>query len=193
MATFYDTIILLQQYGITDVLLPFLLVFTLVFAILQKAKILGDKKNFNVILALVMALAVVIPHVTGTYPANADVVNIINTALPNISVGIVAIIMLMLLIGIWGETNFKESKVTGWMILLAFIYVAFVFISAYYAPYGGIQLPYWLYFLEDPGTQALVVVVLVFFAIIAFITREPQANKPSALSRLGDEFRKMLK
>ena len=58
----------LDGWGLTDVMLPFLLIFTLVFAIMQKTKILGeDKKNFNVIIALVMALLVVIPHITSSY------------------------------------------------------------------------------------------------------------------------------
>ena len=40
----------LESWGLTDVLLPFLLVFTIIFAILQKSNILGEgKKNFNVI------------------------------------------------------------------------------------------------------------------------------------------------
>ena len=44
-----------QTYGIMDFLLPFLLVFTIIFAVMQKTKILGEKKNFNVIVALVLA------------------------------------------------------------------------------------------------------------------------------------------
>ena len=61
-----DFIMLLDAWGVTDVLIPFILVFTIVFAVLQKTKILGDgKKNYNVMIALVMALAVVIPHIFG--------------------------------------------------------------------------------------------------------------------------------
>jgi len=72
------------------------LVFTIVFATLQKTKILGEdenkkpRKNFNAVIALVMGLAVVIPHVIGSYPPDGDVVNIINNALPNVSVVLVA-------------------------------------------------------------------------------------------------------
>ena len=57
MANYIDFFRLLESYGFTDALLPFLLIFTIVFAVLQKTNILGkDKKNFNVILALVLAL-----------------------------------------------------------------------------------------------------------------------------------------
>ena len=74
-----DFINTLESWGLTDVMLPFLLMFTLMFAILQKTKILGDdKKNFNTVVALVMSLLIVIPHVNGTYPLDYDPVNIIN-------------------------------------------------------------------------------------------------------------------
>ena len=44
MGVFDEAIMQLQQMGVLDVLLPFLLVFTIVFAVLQKTKILGTEK-----------------------------------------------------------------------------------------------------------------------------------------------------
>jgi Kef-type K+ transport system membrane component KefB len=189
MINFQDAILYLEQVGVADVLLPFLLVFTLVFAIMQKTELFGkDKKNVHIIVALVMGLAVVIPHVTGMYSNQADVVDIINSALPNISVGIIAVVMLLLLLGLWGGTNFAESKATGWMIFLAFIFVVFVFVRAA----GYLQsLPSWLYFLDDPSTQALIVVVIVFFVIVGYITKEPSEVAKSG--SFFDEIRKLVK
>ena len=103
MSNFQEVILSLENMGLTDVLLPFLLIFTILFAVLEKAKIFGDdKKNINVMISLIVGLIVVIPHITGSYPANADIVEIMNRAIPNISVIIVAIIMLLILIGIFG-------------------------------------------------------------------------------------------
>ena len=45
-ASFLNT---LQTFGILDFILPFILVFTIVYAVLQKIKLLGDNKNFNVV------------------------------------------------------------------------------------------------------------------------------------------------
>ncbi len=183
MVNFQDAIIYLEQVGVADVLLPFLLVFTLVFAVMQKTELFGkDKKNIHVIVALVMGLAVVIPHVTRVYPDQADVVNIINNALPNISVGIIAVVMLLLLLGLWGGTNFAESKATGWMIGLAMLFVVFVFVRA--AGYLE-NLPNWLYFLDDPSSQALIVIVIVFFVLIGFITKEPGEKKGGLFEELS--------
>src|SRR3990172_1840746 len=93
----------LQNWGIVDVLLPFLLFFTIIFAILEKIKVLGEKsKKFNVVVALVMALSVVIPHVAGLYPEGGDIVDIVNHAIPNVAVFFVALILLFLLVGLWG-------------------------------------------------------------------------------------------
>jgi len=172
---FENFIVMLDQWGVTDVLLPFILVFTIVFATLQKTKILGDgKKNYNVVVALVMGLAVVIPHVVGRYPFNFDPVNVINTALPQVSIIIVAIIMLLLIIGVFGnEIDFAGTPLSGWIVILAFIAVVLIFGSAV----GWFTMPLWLIFLQDPELQALIVMILVFGIIIWFITKEDKKDK----------------
>ena len=173
----------LNEIGLLDILLPFILIFTLIFAVLQRTKVLGKDdngkpmKNFNVVIALVMALAAVIPHVlwgTGSarspYLANGfiDVVQVINNALPSVSLIVVAVLMFLIVVGIWG-TNLKIAGTTfGGIITFASI-IAIVAIFAVSAGWTG-RLPSWLYFLRDPQTQALVVVILVFGLIIRFIT-----------------------
>ena len=105
MATynFADAIEALESWGLADVILPFILIFTLIFAILQKSKILGeDKKNFNVVVSLVVALSVVIPHVLDTYPPGYDVVELINSILPQISLVAIAFLTVLLLAGLVG-------------------------------------------------------------------------------------------
>ena len=128
MVNFADVILELEQMGVADVLLPFLLIFTLVFAVLQKTRILGQyenrpRKNLNTIIALVMGLAVVIPHVV--HPSDYDAVNIINRALPNVSVILVAILMMMLLIGIFSDRfDIGRSFYGGWVVIAAAIIIA---------------------------------------------------------------------
>src|SRR3989338_3319293 len=74
----------LQKFGFLDFILPFILVFTIVFAVLEKTKILGEKKNFNVVVALVMGLLFVVPHIVGSYPLGYDPVLVLNATLPSI-------------------------------------------------------------------------------------------------------------
>ena len=47
----------LENIGLYEVALPFILIFTIIFAVLQKINLFGkNTKNFNVIVALVIAL-----------------------------------------------------------------------------------------------------------------------------------------
>lgn len=180
----------LYDIGILDILLPFILIFTLIFAILQRTKVLGrdedgkPMKNFNVVIALVMALAAVIPHVlwgTGNarspYLANGfiDVVQVINNALPNVSLIVVAILMFLIVVGIWGK-NVEIGGTTFGGIITMLSIVAIVVIFAIAAGWMG-QLPRGFRFLMDSQTQALVVVILVFGLIIRFIVGPSDKDK----------------
>jgi hypothetical protein len=172
MVYFQEFFANLEMWGFTDVLLPFILVFTIVFAALQKTRILGEgKKQFNVIIALVMGAAIIFPHVTGSYAdlIGFDPVVVINQSLPQVSIILVAIVMVLLIIGVFGnELDFAGTPLSGWIVILAFLAVLLIFGSAT----GWIALPDWLYFLNDPQIQSLVVMILVFGIIIWFVTKE---------------------
>jgi hypothetical protein len=167
---FQDTFGQLEYLGLFDVLLPFILIFTIVFAIMQKAKIFGDNaKNYNIMIALVMGLAVVFPHVLGYYPPEKDVVLIINHALPNVGIVLVAIIMALLLLGILGgRMELGGGSLSGWIAMASFGIIVFIFGAA--AEWWG--LPDFLSVLNDPDTMALVITILVFAIVIWFITKE---------------------
>ena len=94
----------LKDFGLFDVVLPFLLVFSIVFAILEKTRILGveedgktPKKQINSMVAFVVGLLVV---------ATNKVVTIINEALPNIILLLVMIVLFLILAG----TVMKDQK-----------------------------------------------------------------------------------
>ena len=193
---FENFIATLDAWGVTDVLLPFVLVFTIVFATLQKTKILGEgKKQYNVIVSLVMGLAVVIPHVVGRYPFNFDPVDVINRALPQVSIIVVAIVMLLLIIGVFGnEIEIANTPLSGWVVILAIIAVVLIFGSAV----GWFYLPIWLGFLSNPELQALIIMILVFGIIIWFITKEDKTtekekDEASGLNKLVQGFGKIMR
>src|SRR3989344_1162821 len=161
----------MDWYSIQEFLLPFLLIFTVIYAILQRSKILGEgKKNFNVIVALVIALLVIIPHITGTFPYDQDPVRIINDAIPYVSVFIILILMFILLVGIWGvEVDWAGGTVTGWIALISFIIIVYIFGSSAGIWYSSS----WLWWLSDSNTQSLILIILVFAVLVYFITKEP--------------------
>lgn len=84
-------------------ILPFLLIFTVVFAILQKAKILGDgKKQIDAIVAAVIGLIVI----SFGYATNT-IVNLV----PFLAVSVVVILVFMILYGmVFQEGDFKMNK-----------------------------------------------------------------------------------
>ena len=169
MATYgYGPVAQLEQLGLFDVVLPFVLIFTLVFAVLQKSKILGsDSRKYNIVVALVMGLAVVFPHVLGYYPPDRDIVNIINQSLPNVSVVLVAIVMALLIIGMLGRRfQLAGGSLSGWIAFAAFGMIVYIFGNA--ARWW--DSPAWLYFLNDSETVTLIIAILIFAILIWFIT-----------------------
>lgn len=168
MALFDNVGYYLQAYGILDFLLPFVLVFTVVYAVMRKTKILGDDKRFDVIIALVLGLLFVVPHIMGVYPLGYDPVQVMNESLPSISLVAVASIMLLLLMGIFG-TNF--SKMAAPIIaVVAIAFVAYIFGSSLNLWTGPSDAFGWW----DPQLTELLIIILVFALIVWFIVREPE-------------------
>jgi len=158
---FRTVMTLLEEMGIMDVLLPFLLIFSVTFAVFEKTKVTG-KKNVNVMIALVIALAIVIPHVTGSYPSGFDVVVIINAILPQISLVILAILLFMLISGlIAAPGGGGAGKMIG--VIVALLLILFIF-------FGTIGYFYdisWLY--DFFGSEAVTfLIVMLVFALAIF-------------------------
>ena len=175
----------LERIGFVDVLLPFLLIFTIIFAILEKTKILGEgKKNMNVGIALIFGLLVVIPHVTGNFPAGMDPVEIINAALPSVSLVVVAIIALMILIGVFAHDRIMLGMTApGWIGFFSIVTILFIFGSA-----AGWWSSGFMDMLESTfgsNVISIIIMLLVFGIIIAFVTGGGEHEKVGALNKIG--------
>src|SRR3989344_5341111 len=133
-----------QAYGVMDFLLPFILVFTIVFAVTAKLALFKDSKQFRVVIALVLALMFVVPHITGTYPLGYDPVQVMNESLPSISLVSVAAIMVLLLMGIFG------------------------------ADFGLWRGPYDVFYWWSSDVTELMIVLLIFGLVVWFIVKEPR-------------------
>lgn len=104
---FYDAFARLEEWGFYEVFLPFLLVFVLTFAILERIQIFGPKgTRFNGIIALVIGILIV---------RQGDLVEFINTYLPHVSTVIVVFLGFLLLLGIFG---FGSSSMRGGVMIL---------------------------------------------------------------------------
>ncbi len=157
----------LQSFGVVDILLPFLLVFTIVFAVLQRTHVLGHRKNFNVVIALVLGLLFITPHLAGTYPLGYDPVQVLNEVLPSISLVAIASVMLLILLGIFGRTFSRNMAPI--IAIFAIGFVVYIFGSALHfwdAPSDAFS--WW-----TPETTELIVILLIFGVIVYLITKEP--------------------
>jgi len=100
-----------------ETILPFLLVFTIVFAILQKTEILGKgKKQVDAIVGLVAGLLVI---------SFASVTGLIIQIIPFLAVALVVILVFMILVGSFhSKGDFFSPGMKTFMMVLAFIAVA---------------------------------------------------------------------
>ncbi|MEK6909068.1 MAG: hypothetical protein AABX23_03390 [Nanoarchaeota archaeon] len=140
---------------ISEGVLPFILIFTVVFAILQKSKVLGDdKKQIDAMVALVFGL------VTITF---ARAVGIINQLLPFLAVAIIMILVFMILIALFYKNgDGSETKLYGAFktIMMILAFVAVVIAGLYFTG----AWDYLSYKFSEPGSN--LVTNIVFIAII---------------------------
>lgn len=187
---FFET---LDWWGL-PIMLVFLLVFTLVFAVLEKIKILGqEKRNLNTILSLVMALSVILPHVTNSYYyyLGFDPVEIILRVLPQVGILVVAIMMLLILIGVFAHDKiFLGLTMPGWIGFFSIMAIIYIFGAA--AEWWDSGFSYALddFFGED--AVAIVIMILVFGIIIAFVTGEGKGEKIGAMERVGFNLKELF-
>ncbi|PIO06962.1 hypothetical protein COT47_02045 [Candidatus Woesearchaeota archaeon CG08_land_8_20_14_0_20_43_7] len=134
-SAFRDVIDFFVRLGVYDVILPFLLVFTIVFAIFEKTKVLGTdkdadgknitKKNLNAMVAFCIAFFVIL---------SKQLVGIINEAMANIVLLLLVSISFLLLIGSFYKEGEEPVYLEGpWKIAFMFamlIGVVVIFLHA---------------------------------------------------------------
>ncbi len=177
-SVFRGAIEFFNELGIYDVVLPFLLVFTIVFAILDKTRILGTelidgkkypKKNINAIVAFVIAFFVV---------ASTKLVAVINKSLANIVLLLLLVVFFMLLVGSFvkesEEPFFLEGGWKTLFMILLFIGIILIFLDAldwlsviknFFSQYANTQ---WL------GSLILIVLIILF---MLYVTKSERPSK----------------
>lgn len=177
---------LLDQWGLRDLLIPFAIIFALVFALLQSMKIFKkggtgtDKdeanRRINAVIAIGVALAALIPHYTGR---GFDIILFMNVFLPHSFLLLFVVLLFLALVGSVSDIKKpKEHPFVGIIAIVAVIALVFIVLQSTQ------QVNYqFLYFLNDPNMQALAIVVLVFGLVIWYIARKetpPTAGTPAA-------------
>ena len=180
VTTFRAVIEFFDKIGIYDVVLPFLLVFTIVFAIFEKTKVLGmeevegktyTKKNLNAMVAFVISFMVV---------ASSKLVELITAVSSQMVVLLFLCVFFLLLVGSFykeGEGVFLEG---GWKLLfmiIMFIGIVAIFLQAIKMDSGEGFLEHgWKYVVEHFESTAVASIILLIVIIIFmyYIIREPK-------------------
>ncbi len=172
-----------QAYGVMDFLLPFILVFTIVYAVTAKLALFKDHKQFRIVIALVLALMFVVPHITGSYPLGYDPVQVMNESLPSISLVSIAAIMVLLLMGIFGA-DFTAAA-APFIALISLGFVAYIF----GASLGLWRGPYDIFYWWSSEVTELIIVLLIFGLVVWFIVKEPTPpGQKGVIGKMLDEF-----
>ena len=181
-----DTLVRVNEMGLMDVIIPFALVFLVVYAVSNVVPHMNEKRNFRVVIALVIALATVVPHVTGDYPPGFNVVEIMMASLPEVMLVLLGIVLVLFL---YGATTNKSDLLEGiekrerfmnWLKLIALVIVILIFLDnmSFGAGYGLFgNVPFMNYF-SNPDFQAIALILAVFFLVAWGITGGDKKKEP---------------
>ena len=169
MVDFYSVFYQLESSGLYEYVLPFLLVFVIVFAILEKTRILGEikktkkefgtpKTNLNIIFAIIFSFMLL---------TNTDLILIMNLYISRMSFFIVIALVFMLVVALFHKPSGDGKMFSGWSVTVATILaVAAVIWSLYSSTYGGL-FPYGIY-LSD-STLSLIFFIIIIVLVIAMV------------------------
>jgi peptidoglycan/LPS O-acetylase OafA/YrhL len=147
--------------------LVFVLVFTLLFALLQKSKILGDgKKQTDALISLAIALLVI---------SVGYAMDIITTLIPFLAVGLVIILVFLLLWGSFYHGNLETSK--GVKIAAGIIALIAVVVAVLYITGAWDYLRDWIVLGNSGAFGNIVLVVIVIIAIVVVMASGGEKKK----------------
>ncbi|MFC1722908.1 hypothetical protein ACFL0V_02115 [Nanoarchaeota archaeon] len=177
-STFRGVIEFFVRLGIYDVVLPFLLVFTIVFAILEKTKALGveqtkagplTRKNLNSMVAFCTAFLVV---------ASSRLVAVINETMANMVLLLMLSVCFLMLIGSFMQEKEEGIYLEGWMkgvfVAIMFVGIILIFLNALGWLYPGWR---WLMSYYDSTAVMSVVLVALVVGVMYALVKEPSAKK----------------
>jgi hypothetical protein len=181
MSVFRDSLVFFDQVGLYDVVLPFLLVFTLVFGILEKSKIFGEeksgekdkgkvtRKNLNAMVAFVVGFFVV---------ASAQLVSLINIFVSRIALVLIILVMFMMLVASMHKQSDGGFELGDpWRQIfygIVFIAVVLIFLDGV-----GWLDPAWEYVTHywDSSLMGTIFLFGIVVGFIVFITKSPAEEK----------------
>lgn len=158
-----------QSIGVFDIILPMILLFTIIFAILKKTKILGGLPGIDVIVSLVISFIAII---------NPEVSTFFLSIFSNLGLGIIVLLSVMLLLGF---AMGGKKKGMYWLGILGAIAVFIWIMSRVFTIYGGYYYPDWF-------TDNLIWIIPLALAVVGIIAVVSGQKEHHGLGGLMKEF-----
>lgn len=153
-----------EQAGVFSYLLPFLLIFAIIFGILQKMNLFGDtSKAVNGIIALAVGLMSLQFGFVSIFFAEI---------FPKLGMGLAVILLALILLGL-----FTDSNQTGIMFGLGGIILAVILWNTF--DFGGTSFWYWF-----SGDWISIIAVIVVLAVVGGLI----FGAPKAPNKLNDNL-----
>ena len=173
VTAFREVLNFFNKIGVYDVVLPFLLAFTIVFAILEKTKVFGTeeiggkhytKKNLNAMAAFVISFFVI---------ASARLVEILTIVSSNTVILLLLSVFFLLLVGSFyreGEAVFLEGGWKTFFMIIMFVGIVMIFLDAL-----GWLDEFWQWTGFGRGSYAVGSIILIVLIILfmAYIVKGP--------------------
>jgi len=162
----------LQKIGVYEVVLPFLLTFTIVFAILEKTKIFGSeeiegkkytKKNLNAMVAFVIGFLVI---------ASSRLVEAITAVSANIIILLLLSVFFLMLVGTFFKSDEDVALEGTWryiFMIIMFVGIVFIFLSAIKTEAGLSWLEVFINWVSRFWTSTAVASIILIIGIIIFV------------------------
>jgi hypothetical protein len=168
MVTIADVLTSWQTAGVFDYVLPFLLIFTVIFGILEATKIVGPNKGVHVIIALVIGLLAL---------RMGFVQDFFREIFPRLGVGLAVILALLIITGLFISS--EQAKYWMWGIAAVAVVVWIIVMV------GSFQAVSWLSgtgFFEDYAGM-IIGAVLLIGVIIAVVASKSDSTSDGTFTR----------
>jgi len=188
VSPFRGVIDFFTQIGLFDVVLPFLLVFTVVFAIFEKTKVLGTehhdgheytKKNLNAIASFVIAFLVI---------AAKELVAIINETVAKAVIVLFFSVLFLLLVGSFHKEGEPIYLQGGWKIafeIIVFLAITGIFLDSIKTADGKTWLQRLGSFTGSGNDQLAGSLILMAIIVLFIVYAVKEPSKPSSNSSGG--------
>ena len=195
---FEGILIFLEGVGVFRVILPFILVFTIMYALLERTRVLGvekvgkdreeyPKKNLNAMVAFVAGFLVIV---------SSKLVAIINQTLGQVVLVVIVMVLFLLLAGSFHAESekafFIENKTwKAFLIIVSFLAVVFIFLEAIPGPGKEPSFLEWFFkYISGHWNTNWVGALILIILIILFmwwITYQKHPDSSSSENKKGEK------